>query len=86
MGLFVRFEGIYYCLSSPFEDLSERSVIERLRKMDADNDEDDDGLLTLSRQSRPILEHKLVSSSARTIKAGCERCPIVARYTGCHSW
>lgn len=45
---------------SSFDDLSEKSVIRRLRKMETDDDDDD--LLTLSRNSRPILEHKLVSA------------------------
>ena len=70
MRRFLRSVGIFYFLSSPFEDLSERSVVEKLRRMDVDdNDDDDERLLTLSRRSRPILEHKLVSSSMRTIKA-----------------
>ena len=45
---------------SAFDDLSEQSVIKRLKRMDTDDDTDD--LLTVSRNCRPILEHKLVSS------------------------
>jgi hypothetical protein len=45
-------------ISSTFDDLSEKSVIKRLKKMDTD---DDDDLLTVSRNCRPLLEHKLVS-------------------------
>ena len=44
---------------STFDDLSEQSIIKRLRKMDSDDD--DDNLLTVSRKCRPILEHNLVS-------------------------
>ncbi len=46
---------------STFDDLSEQSVIKRLRKMNTDDNDDDDNLLTVSRNCRPILEHKLVN-------------------------
>ena len=42
---------------STFDDLSEQAVIRRLKKMDED---DDDNLLTVSRNCRPVLEHQLV--------------------------
>lgn len=42
---------------STFDDLSEAAVIDRLKKMDED---DDNNLLTVSRNCRPILEHQLV--------------------------
>jgi len=47
---------LFTCISS-FDNLSEESIIKRLKKMDTDDD--DDNLLTVSRNCRPILEHKL---------------------------
>jgi hypothetical protein len=52
------FQLILFDIFSPFEDTSEEIVIQRLRKM---NENDDDDLLTVSKNCRPILEHKLVS-------------------------
>lgn len=46
---------------SPLDDQSEDKVLEKLRKMDLDEDDDIDNLLTVSKNCRPILEHKLVN-------------------------
>ena len=49
-------------LFSPFDDQSEQAVVTRLKKMNEGVDDDDgDDLLTVSRDCRPILQHKLVS-------------------------
>ncbi|CAF3857684.1 unnamed protein product [Rotaria sp. Silwood2] len=49
---------IFFTCINPFEDLSAQSVIRRLTKMDTDDN--DDTMLTVSRNCRPVLEHKLL--------------------------
>ena len=55
---------------SPFEDQSEQAVVERLKKMNESIDDDADDLLTVSRDCRPILQHKLVG----VVRLFGERC------------
>ena len=53
--------SIHIVFFSPLENQSEDKVLEKLRKMDLDEDDDIDNLLTVSKNCRPILEHKLVN-------------------------
>lgn len=53
--------------------------------MDVDDDDEDNGLLTVSRNCRPVLEHKLVSGIL-TSTADFYINFIVTWNSGCCSW
>ncbi|CAF1152309.1 unnamed protein product [Adineta ricciae] len=51
---------IMFTCINPLDDLSEQAVIRRLQRMETEGDDDDNDLLTVSTNCRPILEHKLL--------------------------
>jgi len=54
---------------STFENEGEKDILRRLERMNiGDEMDDDNGLLTVSSQCRPILEHKLVRNNRNFVQ------------------